>query len=324
MEETARPESKHYKRSRSRWKRLRRDLIALVVTNAGRLTSYLPFALTRRVLPALTRVLAHPAIARKVHEHLSLAFGDTMPMTEKRRVSKRIARNLGLIVAEVLAASRNKLPPGYVDANESGERTQAAFRDQGFIGLTGHIGNWELLGAELARHFPGRADSVIAKRLGNPRLNDYIESLRGRLGMTTFYQNEAPMRLVRSLRQHKIIGTVPDQDVARLAGDFVPFFGKPAYTPTGPAVLALHGRVPILPAYLRRTERGLRLVTLDPIWPDFEADRDEEVTRLTCAWSAALEAAIREQPSDWMWFHERWQTTPERLEARRKKRERAS
>ncbi|MCB9880717.1 MAG: lysophospholipid acyltransferase family protein [Planctomycetes bacterium] len=323
MADEARNDGKHYKRSRSRWKRFRRRVVAVALTSVCRATSLLPFAFTRRVLPFLTRIAAHRAIRGKVHGHLTLAFGDELSSGDKTRISKTIAHNLGLVVAEVLAASRGKLPPGYIDENDAADRAKSLFADGGFIGLTGHIGNWELLGAQLAKHFPGRADSVIAKRLGNPGLNEFVEDLRTRLGMSTFYQNESPMRLVRGLRQHKIIGTVPDQDVARLAGEFVTFFGKPAYTPTGPAALALHGRVPILPAFLRRHENGLRLIVCEPIWPDFAADRDAEVLRLTQAWSAAVEAAIREQPSDWMWFHERWQTTPERLEARRKKRERA-
>ena len=41
----------------------------------------------------------------------------------------------------------------------------------------------------------------------------------------------------------------------------------------------------------------------------------EEVNRV-------IEGVIRETPGHWAWFHERWQTTPERLEQRRARRAR--
>lgn len=250
--------------------------------------------------------------------HLDFAFGETLSASEKRAIAKRIAWNLGLVVAEVLAASRGKLPKDYIDYSDVDARKDQILGDYGFVGLTGHLGNWELCGASMRRFAPDRVESVIAKRLGNPGLNDLVEELRARLGMKTFYQNEAPMHLVRMLREGRAIGTVPDQDVARIAGEFVPFFGRDAYTPTGPAILAIQGRVPIIVAYMQRTKRGLRFCVHDPIWPDRnDRDRKREALRLTRAWSEVLEAAIREQPADWMWFHKRWETTPERLEARR-------
>jgi KDO2-lipid IV(A) lauroyltransferase len=41
------------------------------------------------------------------------------------------------------------------------------------------------------------------------------------------------------------------------------------------------------------------------------ADREAEAVRLTAACTALLEAAIRRNPSEWVWMHERWKTVPE-------------
>lgn len=278
----------------------------------------MPFGFNRRVLPFFTRWLAHLPTRRLTLTHLDFAYGDAMPLAEKKRIAKTIARNLGLVVAEVLASSRKKLPDGYIDFEQADVKAAEILGDHGFIGLTGHIANWELCGQSLAA-YSERSECVIAKRLGNPGLNDLIEELREKLGMKTFYQNESPMHLVRILRQGKAIGTVPDQDVARIAGEFIPFFGRDAYTPTGPAILSMKGRVPIIVAIMRRRAGGgLDFLVHDPIWPDPKAsDKKAEVLRITKAWSQKLEDAIRAQPSDWMWFHKRWETTPARLEERR-------
>ncbi len=39
-------------------------------------------------------------------------------------------------------------------------------------------------------------------------------------------------------------------------------------------------------------------------------DREAEVIRLTAACSAVLEEAIRRNPAEWVWMHERWKSTP--------------
>jgi KDO2-lipid IV(A) lauroyltransferase len=147
--------------------------------------------------------------------------------------------------------------------------------------------------------------------------------MRAKLGMPVIYQDESPLRVVRRLRQGRCVAIVPDQDVPSIAGTFLPFFGHPAYTPTGPATLAYLANVPLIPAFARRTKDGLTLDVHPAIWPDLSADKAVEIERLTRAWSQAVETQIRKQPGDWMWFHERWRTTPDRLARRRDRRQRA-
>ena len=113
---------------------------------------------------------------------------------------------------------------------------------------------------------------------------------------------------------------MPDQDVKNLGGIFIPFLGHQAYTPTGPARLALAARVPIVPAVMVRVEPGrFRIEVGAPIQPDRRNDRDAEIERLTRAWSQWIEAAIRRHPEQWAWWHPRWATTPEKLAARGRK-----
>ena len=271
----------------------------------------------------MSRAFALRPLRAQILAHLDFAYGNEMQGAEKQRIAKRVAYNLGLVVAEVLAAARNKLPSDYIDASEGLERLQNALQENGFVAVSGHIANWEVCGKLMFAVYPQRCESVIAKRLGNPGLNDLIAEIRLKLGMRTVYQDESPLRLIRALRRGKIVGTVPDQDIARLAGAFIDFFGHPAYTPTGPATLAVHGHAPLLVSFTQRTAKGLKLVVCDPIVPRADADPDEEVLRITKLWSKYLEDAIRAHPSDWMWFHKRWETTPEILAARKAKRIRA-
>ncbi len=319
MAEGTRTETGRHKRRR-RLKNARRFVTAAAARAALAILSRVPFSVTRRCFPILTRAFAF-LVRRKACENLGHAFGDAMPLAERRRVANRLAFNLGLILAESLALSRDKIPPGYFELGDVQPRLDDLIaQGKGVIGLTGHTGNWELMAATVAQASGSQMGSMIAKRHPNPYLNPFIESLRTRHGGKVTYQDEGLRPLVRELRSGKVLGMVPDQDMRKFAGIFVPFFGRPAYTPIGPASLSYLTGAPIFAGFTRRTDKGLVLDLVDPIWPDTDADRKTEIERLTLAWQAAIEDHVRKQPSDWMWFHERWKSTPESLEARREAR----
>jgi KDO2-lipid IV(A) lauroyltransferase len=93
---------------------------------------------------------------------------------------------------------------------------------------------------------------------------------------------------------------------------FVPFFGRPASTSRALAVLALRTGTPIVPIFARRESRGGHRVI---IWPPLELpvpnDREEATVELTARCTAAIEAAIRQAPEQWLWMHVRWRTRQE-------------
>ena len=55
---------------------------------------------------------------------------------------------------------------------------------------------------------------------------------------------------------------------------------------------------------------GHRLEVTEVAYDPAPADREEEVVRLTAACVAVQEAAIRRNPSEWVWMHQRWKTAP--------------
>jgi KDO2-lipid IV(A) lauroyltransferase len=303
---------------RRRLKRGRRWLVAMLARGFISGVSLLPFGFTRFALPRLLRTFAF-LLRKQAMTQLELAYGDAMEPRERRRVSNRVAWNLGLFLAELLASWRGKIPAGYVEAGDTRERVRELLDEgKGLIGITGHVGNWELLGTVFRESAGEQAGPAIAKRHPNPWLNDFIVESRARIGWEIVFQDAGLRPLLRALKSGKMLGTVPDQDIRRAAGIFVPFFGRDAYTSTGPASLSVFSGAPILLGFLRRRPGGLVLDLYEPIRPDMDApDREAEIERLTRAWSDVVETQIRKQPEDWMWFHERWKTTPERLVARK-------
>ncbi len=279
----------------------------------------LPFSWLRGFCRLAIGRTARRLHGRSAEQNLITAFGSTMSPTERRRTLDSMFRNLGDIAAETLAArhrGKTFVRGRFVEC--AAIETVRALQEQptgGTITLTGHVGNWELL-AQLVHIAGARPLSIVAKRLPSPRLNRLVEDIRGVFGVTTLYGDSGVTALARVLARGDTLGIVPDQDIERVGGVFIDFLGRPAYTPIGPARLSLATDSPIVVLLSKRVGDRLELIVNDPIEPDRRAPREEEIVRLTRAWSQQVETFIKNHPEQWVWLHDRWQTTPEDVAAR--------
>lgn len=175
------------------------------------------------------------------------------------------------------------------------------------MACTGHIGNWELLAAYFG--LKGVPLTVIGRRLGNPLLNRMVVEARQRSNVSTITRNSrsAPREILRVLRSGRILAVLIDQDT-RGPSVFVPFFGGPASTPSGPAMLALRLGVPVLVTFIERRPEGGHLVTLGRLPGAVLADAD--VHSLTAAISERIEEQVKTHPTEWVWWHRRWRRQP--------------
>jgi KDO2-lipid IV(A) lauroyltransferase len=261
------------------------------------------------------------AARRRCLENLERALGHRLSLRERRRIARGVFVNAGRSVAETLALRRTGVGPAEKSLTVEGKEHLAAAQapGRGVLIVTAHYGNFELMAGFLRRLCVMHA---VGRQSRGGDVEEFLHAMRASFGVETLGQTQL-RSVLRVLRDGNVVGLLPDQDIDRQAGIFVPFFGIPAYTPSGPASLSLASGAPILPCYLRRVGRSAhRLVFLEPIHPDATAtDREAEVRRITEAWTAAMEKWIAEGPEQWAWFHRRWKTTPENLEQVRDRRE---
>jgi KDO2-lipid IV(A) lauroyltransferase len=105
-----------------------------------------------------------------------------------------------------------------------------------------------------------------------------------------------------------------DQDT-RVKGVFVDFFGRKAYTPDGATRLALDTQAPVVLMYMKRIENHRHQFTILPEIPLINTgDREDDLFENTRIYTKITEDIIREIPTQWVWMHERWKTTPEDVE----------
>ena len=177
-------------------------------------------------------------------------------------------------------------------------------RGRGLILVTGHLGNWELGGAYLAaRQLPIDA---VARHMANPLFDRYLTSTRHRIGMTVVHDEDAVRRVPRSLRDGRAVAFLVDQGAVGLASTWVPFFGRYAKTPRGPAVFALRLNAPIVFGVAVRRPSGRYQLTFEPIDVVDTGDREADVDRIVADYTLALERWVRNVPEQYFWHHRRW------------------
>ncbi|OFV87506.1 MAG: hypothetical protein A3J75_08750 [Acidobacteria bacterium RBG_16_68_9] len=244
-------------------------------------------------------------------DHLQLAFGNSLSAAARDQIVRASFRNIIRCACEVAKFDtiRERLDE-YVDT-EGWQHLDAALAEGGAIVITGHIGNWELLGACTALR--GVPVAAIARRIYNPRLNDLIVGFRERHGVRTILR-ESPhssREILKVLRSRGILAMVIDQDT-RAPSVSVPFFGRMARTPAAAAALALRRNLPVVPAFVqRRPGGGHRLTFLPAIRIAPSGDRRRDVLQLTRRFNETLEARIRTNPAEWIWWHRRWRYAPD-------------
>jgi len=179
-------------------------------------------------------------------------------------------------------------------------------RGRGAILLTGHFGNFELVGAWLGKRQP--MDFVV-KPLSNPRVESMIATWRREAGVGSIPIGVGARRIFAALRENRWVAMLGDQD-ARRSGVFVPFFGTPSSTPAGPAAIALRAGAPIVMGFDIRLPDGRHRLVVTPPLPMPEGNGDDAVRALTASHAAVLEEWVRRHPAMWLWLHRRWKTPP--------------
>jgi KDO2-lipid IV(A) lauroyltransferase len=149
----------------------------------------------------------------------------------------------------------------------------------------------------------------------NPRLDDLAARLRAEAGADLLPRGAAARAALRALRDGKVLGLLFDQNASRREGVFVPFFGRPACTREGPVRLAMRTGAPVIPVFIERVgESGRHRVRvcapLDLVPEGWGGDAQAAVVENAARMTAAIEAAIRRAPDQWIWTHRRWRTRP--------------
>ncbi len=254
------------------------------------------------------------AIVRRRREiavgNIVRSLGDRVGGVPAREIARQAFAQIGRTFLEFLAlpslAREDLLERVTLDGFEP--LLARAARHEGAVLVTGHYGNWEMLGASL--YASGIQLRYLLPPQTNPGSDAYFDDVRRRLGIEPIKLGLGMRQALRALRGGGAVALLADQDARRI-GTHVPFFGRPASTLTGPARLAISCGCPIAVGFAARSGPGrYRARLLAMLEPRAGADEEGEVLRLTREINALTEQAVRERPDQWYWVHRRWKTPP--------------
>lgn len=242
---------------------------------------------------------------RLAREHLAIAFPDK-PGDERDRIGRRSFGNLGRAMLE---AARGDARTVALAPEDEALLRAAHAEGKGVVLVTGHLDNWELFARRIA--LLGLPCGTVAKEAQDPRLTALLKESRESFGMRVFWRGSplAGRDLLRFLKAGGLLGILIDQDT-RVAGHFVPFFGRLAFTPRAAGDLAVRLGAPMIFGCARRVAGNLHRIVLHRIEAPRTGDRDQDSLALTAAATRAIEDEIRANPAEWVWMHPRWRTQP--------------
>lgn len=293
--------------------RLRRRYLYYLLKTAGFISLLFPIKINKflgRRIGECAFFLV-PAHRKNAIENLKIAFKGEKNEAEIRAIARGTFRNLGENFFEILSAP--KLTPRNIDRYVRVKGLEivdrALSQKRGFIVLSAHFGNWELLAGWFGlKKYPV---NVLARRLRYEKFDDWINGLRRKMGVNVVMRDESAKTILKLLREGQSIAILADQDISSLDGVFVDFFGRPAYTPTAPVILALATAVPIIPMFIVREGKTHTIYVEEPIELEITANKETDIKVNTEKWSKVVESYIRKYPSHWVWVHDRWKTCPE-------------
>jgi len=176
--------------------------------------------------------------------------------------------------------------------------------DKGAIGVTAHLGNWELGGMVLS--FLGYPVNAIALSHHNTRLNRLFVNQRALSGMNVIPVGQAALKSLRALKKNQLVLILGDRDVTE-RGIEITFFGSPAHIPRGPATLAVRADAGIFFGYfVRQSTHRYRAVFRPPLSVDQSMDRESREREIIHNLVKEMEECIADNLDQWYCYDLIW------------------
>jgi len=190
---------------------------------------------------------------------------------------------------------------------EGGDHAREAFaRGKGVIFFGPHCGSFELGPQALAELYG--PITAIYRPARKPWLARLEQIARSRPGFHVVPASLSGIRLMlKALKGNQAVALLTDQVPPEGQGLWAPFFGRPAYTMTLAARLALQSSAVVLPVSCERLPKGSGYFL--KIWPPLAAldslpksDLPSAVTLI----NRAIEAIVLSQPGQYLWGYARY------------------
>jgi lauroyl/myristoyl acyltransferase len=268
----------------------------------------MPFALQRATMPLWAAIFFAlvPSARRAVLGNLAQVLDEHRPLALCRH-GYRVFINYAQSIANMYSLYFSRGLP--VEPRFAGRDRLVAARalGRGTIVVTGHLGFWQLGPFLLERHGFGVPVMAMAEE-PNARVQEFEQQLRSRFRIV--YTTGSPFALLELASVLREGGTVAMHLDRHTGGASVilPFCGRLAAFPVGPATLARATGAPLVPVFMiREGATGFASLVEEPYQVPRTADRDADVRRATEHIVSIYESYVLRYPHQWFNFHDFWE-----------------
>ncbi len=255
----------------------------------------------------------------RIAKNLRIAFGPSYPAKSVRAFTRELGSHLGTSVAEMFLSAT----PGRADLLKrihirgKEHLEQALAMGKGVIAVSGHIGNFTLMSMKMVEE--GYPFIMLVKESKYETVAKVLRKIQEQQGGRFIYMRpwkEALRNILASLRRNEIICLLADEKKRRTGID-VDFFGQPAATALGPAVLSLRTGAPVVPVFILRNGDRSHVIHIEPPFDHrVTGDLREDERALTAAYTKVIEQYVRTYPEQWSWINNRWRRKDDESEDR--------
>lgn len=264
---------------------------------------------------------------RRATEQLALALPGA-DEARRRELTLRSYEHLAMLAVEVAFLERVLSEDAWtrhVRVGSMRPALEALLGDRPVILITGHVGNWEVMGYTLG--LLGVRVHAVYRPLDLAPLDRWVRRTRSRRGLELIDKFGAVRALPGVMATGRAAAFVADQNAGD-RGMFVPFFGRLTSTYKSIGLLALQQRAVIVCGCARRLgwdERpgeaavGRHVgakdlcfdVDVDDVYgPEAYESQPDPLYYLTARYRRSIERMVLRAPEQYLWMHRIWKSRP--------------
>jgi phosphatidylinositol dimannoside acyltransferase len=230
---------------------------------------------------------------------------------ELRRISRLNFRNHAKAYADLMQLPRARVESMRRRLKVEGLKylEEARAAGKGVLVVSCHMGSYEVVAAIWSATLA--PVSFFAEELEPRALFQWYRDTRARLGISVLTLDHGGIRKVlEALRDQEMVITAIDRDITG-SGYSMPFFGRPAPIPLGPAAMALRLGTPLLPVCVYRLPDDSYMAEGAPlIYAKSTGNARADQVTATEALLRQIEVFIQRHPEQWHVPHRIWEGSP--------------
>ena len=238
-----------------------------------------------------------PIRRKVVRINLKIAYPNLTEYQLNKLILKTYQHS-GIMFSEFLRQKKFNINNIAIDQNTQ----KILSKKKGFILLTAHFGNWEIILPILNEYKKTSAVVKVQRNLGGDK---YVSKLRRFNNITLLPSRGSNRKMIKSLLNNEILLLASDQNAGK-KGIKTPFFNKSASLPKGAPYFHYKTQLPIMIGFCTLNSDYSYTFKIKAL--EFESSKNIEdlFLNINTVYSKVLENEINKYPNQYFWFHKKW------------------